>query len=138
MADIWLRIFIVPTWWRHQRFTINRFAELHPESYQTSKMELFVKISWFNHYLFFQNLQLRCLTRLWAHLCFGPVIRGGRSFRDLVTAKVNIEEDQFLRECPEYLQLPRNRFSTSFPGHLVSMMCLMLTQMALGAAVNSF
>ena len=59
-------------------------------------------------------------------------------FRDLVTAKVNIEEDQFLIECPEYLQLPGNRFSTSFPGHRVSMMCLMLTKMALGPAVDSF
>ena len=69
---------------------------------------------------------------------FGPAVRGGGSFRDLVIAKVNIEEDQFLRECPEYLQLPRNRFSTSFPGHLVSMMCLMSTKMALGSANNSF
>ena len=59
-------------------------------------------------------------------------------FRDLVTAKANIDEDQFLIECPEYLQLPGNRFSTSFPGHRVSMMCLMFTKMALGPAVNSF
>ena len=57
-------------------------------------------------------------------------------FSDLVTVKVNIEEDQFLRECPEYLQFPRNRFSTSFPRHLVSMMCLMLTKMALGSVVH--
>ena len=59
-------------------------------------------------------------------------------FRKLVTAKVNIGEDQFLRECPEYFQLPRNKFSTLFPGHLVSMICLMSTKMALGSAVNSF
>ena len=57
-------------------------------------------------------------------------------FRDLVTVKVNIEEDQFLRECPEYFQLPRNRFSTSFPRHLVPIICLMLTKMALGSAVH--
>ena len=57
-------------------------------------------------------------------------------FRDLVTVKVNIEDDQFLRECPEYFQLPRNRFSTSFPRHVVPMMCLMLTKMALGSAVH--
>ena len=57
---------------------------------------------------------------------------------EFLGAKVNIEEDQFLRECPEYPQLPRNRFSTSFPEHLVSMMCLMLTKMALGPAVNLF
>ena len=31
-------------------------------------------------------------------------------FRDLVTVKVNIEKDQCLRECPEYLQLPRTGF----------------------------
>ena len=68
---------------------------------------------------------------------FGPAVRGGGSFRDLVTDKVNIEEDQFLRECPEYLQLPRNRFSTLFPGHLVSMMCLMSTKTARGSANNS-
>ena len=55
MANIWLRIIIVPTRWRHQKYTSNRFAEVHPESYQTSKMELFVKISWFSHYLFLQK-----------------------------------------------------------------------------------
>ena len=55
MANIWLRIFIVPTRWRHQRYTISRFAEVHPEAYQTSKMKIFVKISWFSHYLFLQK-----------------------------------------------------------------------------------
>ena len=58
-------------------------------------------------------------------------------FRELVTAKVNVG-DQFLRKSAEYLQLPGNRFSTLFPRHLDSMMCLMSTKMALGSAVNSF
>ena len=57
-------------------------------------------------------------------------------FRELVTAKVN-KGDQFLRKSAEHLQLPGKRFFSSLPGHLVSMMCLMSTKMALGSAVNS-
>ena len=36
-------------------FLINFYFSRVAESYQTSKMELFVKISWFSHYLFLQK-----------------------------------------------------------------------------------